>query len=40
VELEVRVSDRVPQGAAWVRSATCATAALGSAVGPIRVEVA
>jgi NADH-quinone oxidoreductase subunit G len=40
VELEVRVSDRVPQGAAWVRSATCATAALGSAVAPIRVEVA
>jgi len=39
VELEVRISDRVPAGAAWVRSSTCQTAELGSATGPIKVEV-
>ena len=39
-ELEVRISDRVPTGAAWVRSATCSTRELGSATGPVQVEVA
>jgi len=38
--LEVRVSERVPVGAAWVRSATPGTRELGSATGPIIVEVA
>ncbi len=38
--LEVRVSERVPVGAAWVRSATSGTRELGSATGPIIVEVA
>jgi len=40
IQLEVRVSERVPQGAAWVRSATCSTRELGSATGPIHVEAA
>jgi len=39
VELEVRVSDRVPAGGAWLRSATSVTRELGSAVAPISVEV-
>jgi NADH-quinone oxidoreductase subunit G len=39
-ELEVRVSERVPAGAAWVRSASCSARELGSATGPIRVEAA
>jgi len=39
-ELEVRVSEQVPAGGAWVRSATCSTRQLGSATGPIRVELA
>ena len=39
-ELEVRVSDRVPAGGAWLRSAICATRELGHAVAPIIVEVA
>ncbi len=39
-EFEVRVSDSVPAGGAWLRSATCATRELGSAVAPIIVEVA
>lgn len=39
-ELEVRVSDTVPVGAAWVRSATCETRELAAAVGPISVEAA
>jgi len=39
-ELEVRVSDRVPPGAAWVRSATCSSREMGSATRPIQVEVA
>jgi NADH-quinone oxidoreductase subunit G len=39
VELAVRISNRVPVGAAWVRSATCRTAELGSATGPVKVEV-
>lgn len=38
--LEVRVSERVPVGAAWVRSATSSTRELGSATGAIIVEVA
>jgi NADH-quinone oxidoreductase subunit G len=39
-ELEVRVRDQVPVGGAWVRSGTCSTRELGSATGPIKVEVA
>ncbi len=38
VALEVRVSAVVPAGAAWLRSAICATRELGSAIGPVRVE--
>jgi NADH-quinone oxidoreductase subunit G len=40
VDLAVRVSDAVPRGAAWVRSATCASRELGSASGPVSVGVA
>lgn len=40
IETEVRVSDKVPAGAAWLRSATCLTREMGNAVGPISVEVA
>ena len=36
-ELPVRVSSRVPQGAVWLRSATCSTSVLGSAMGAIKV---
>jgi NADH-quinone oxidoreductase subunit G len=39
-ELAVRVTSRVPEGGAWVRSATCATHMLGHAFAPIKVEVA
>jgi NADH-quinone oxidoreductase subunit G len=39
VELEVRISEKVPAGAVWLRSATCRTSELGSATGPIQVEV-
>jgi NADH-quinone oxidoreductase subunit G len=39
-ELEVRVSDRVPAGGAWIRSATGSSAGLEQAVAPIVVEVA
>jgi NADH-quinone oxidoreductase subunit G len=39
-ELTVRVTEAVPSGAAWVRSATCSTRVLGAATGPITVEVA
>jgi NADH-quinone oxidoreductase subunit G len=39
-EFDVRVSDHVPAGGAWLRSATCATRELGHAVAPIIVEVA
>ncbi|MBT8052222.1 MAG: NADH-quinone oxidoreductase subunit G [Xanthomonadales bacterium] len=39
-EFEVRISERVPQGGAWLRSATCTTRKLGPAFGPIEVEVA
>ncbi len=37
VELAVRISDTVPQGAAWVHSATSATCVLGDSFGPIHV---
>jgi len=40
IETEVRVSDKVPAGAAWIRSATCLTRELGAAIAPISVEVA
>ena len=36
-ELEVRFSDRVPEGGAWLR---CGTGGLGQAVAPVMVEVA
>ncbi len=39
-EFAVRISEQVPTGAAWVRSGTCSTRELGSATGPIQVEVA
>ena len=39
VEMDVRISDRVPAGGAWLRSATGATAGLGSAYAPVTVEV-
>jgi NADH-quinone oxidoreductase subunit G len=39
-ELEVRVSETVPAGGAWLRSATCATHNLGGAIAPVSVEVA
>jgi NADH-quinone oxidoreductase subunit G len=40
VELEVRVTGRVPEGGVWLRSATCVTSTLGHAIGPVTVEVA
>ena len=40
VELPVRVSREVPEGAAWVRSGTCATRTLGDAIGPVKVSKA
>jgi NADH-quinone oxidoreductase subunit G len=39
-EFGVTISDRVPEGGAWLRSATCASRKLGQAFGPISVEVA
>jgi NADH-quinone oxidoreductase subunit G len=39
-ELEVVVDDRVAAGGAWIRSATCASSTLGSAVAPITVAAA
>jgi NADH-quinone oxidoreductase subunit G len=39
-EIEVRVTDEVPAGGAWLRTATCAVRELGPAVAPIVVEVA
>jgi len=39
-EFEVSISDSVPAGGAWLRSAICATRELGSSVAPIIVEVA
>ena len=38
VELTVRVSIDVPQGAAWVRSSTCSSRELGDSIGPITVR--
>jgi NADH-quinone oxidoreductase subunit G len=40
VELEVQISEGVPAGAAWVKSATCSARPLGAAFGPISVEKA
>ncbi|MGD8679038.1 MAG: molybdopterin-dependent oxidoreductase, partial [Lysobacterales bacterium] len=39
-EFEVEVTEAVPEGGAWLRSATCAVRELGPAVGPLSVEVA
>ena len=39
-EFPVRVSEQVPQGAVWLRSATCGTRTLGTALGAIEVEKA
>jgi NADH-quinone oxidoreductase subunit G len=39
-ELEVEVSERVPAGGVWLRSATCATRMLGHAVAPVVLEKA
>jgi NADH-quinone oxidoreductase subunit G len=39
-EFEVRISERVPEGGAWLHSATCATRKFGHAFAPINVEVA
>jgi NADH-quinone oxidoreductase subunit G len=39
-QLAVVVSDRVPVGGAWLRSATCATRSLGQAVAPLTIEPA
>lgn len=36
--IPVRVSDKVPAGAAWLRSGTCGTRNLGAAMGAIEVE--
>ena len=36
----MRISDRVPEGGAWLHSATCATRKFGHAFAPINVEVA
>jgi len=39
-EFEVRISERVPAGGAWLRSASCATRMLEHSVAPMTVEVA
>ena len=39
-EFDVIVSERVPVGGVWLRSATCETHMLEHAVGPLTVEVA
>ena len=39
-EFDVKISNRVPPGGVWLRSATGATQELGSAIGPVIVEVA
>jgi len=39
-QLAVVVSDRVPVGGAWLRSATCATRSLGQAIAPLTIEPA
>jgi len=38
-DLEVRVTERVPAGGAWLRCATAATRNLGPAIAPVSVEV-
>jgi NADH-quinone oxidoreductase subunit G len=38
-EFEVRISERVPTGGVWLRSATHATRELGNAIAPVSVEV-
>jgi NADH-quinone oxidoreductase subunit G len=40
LELDVIISDSVPAGGAWIRSATGAASEFGSAVAPVTVEVA
>ena len=40
VELDVRISDSVPAGGAWIRSANSASCELGPAIAPVIVEVA
>jgi len=40
VEFPVRITDKVPVGAIWVRSATPGSRALGASMGPIEVEKA
>jgi len=37
-EVELTISERVPVGAAWLRSGTCSTRMLGPAVGAVTVE--
>jgi len=39
-EIPVRISDRVPPGAVWLRSGTCVTRSLGAAMGTIELEKA
>ena len=39
-EFKVKISDAVPEGAVWLRSATCATRKLGPAIAAIDVEAA
>jgi NADH-quinone oxidoreductase subunit G len=39
-EFKVKISDAVPEGAVWLRSATCATRKLGPAIAAIEVEAA
>jgi len=37
-EVEVLLSERVPVGGAWLRSATCVTRSLGQAIAPVTIE--
>jgi NADH-quinone oxidoreductase subunit G len=39
IEMEAKISDRVPPGGIWLRSATGATVSLGPAYAPVTVEV-
>jgi len=39
-KLDVMVSDRVPVGGAWLRSATCSARSLGQAIAPLTIEPA
>ncbi|MBT8061435.1 MAG: NADH-quinone oxidoreductase subunit NuoG, partial [Gammaproteobacteria bacterium] len=38
IELEVRLSEEVPQGAAWLRTSTCVSRALGDSFGSINIS--